>query len=106
MARVPRKIDPTIRSRAVRLVSEYRSEFTSERAVTMHVAQSLGLSRSSVQRWVQQEGVDAGVVDGVTTDERAELRRLRSENRRLRDVNEILRQATIFFAGELDPRNR
>lgn len=96
---MPRKVDPVVKSRAVRLVSERRSEFSSERAVTTYVAQSLGLSRSSVQRWVQQESIDAGVIDGVTSDERAEMRRLRSENKRLREVNEILRQATIFFAS-------
>lgn len=103
---MPRKVDPVTKSRAVRLVAEYRSEFTSERAVTTHVAQSLGLSRSSVQRWVQQEAIDTGAVDGLTSEDKAEMRRLRAENKRLREVNEILRQATIFFVGELDPRNR
>ncbi|MFG2716516.1 hypothetical protein ACGFX2_39285 [Streptomyces goshikiensis] len=42
----------------------------------------------------------------MSTDERDELRRLRAENKRLREVNEVLKSATIFFAGELDPRNR
>ena len=31
---------------------------------------------------------------------------LKAENKRLREDNEILRSATVFFAGELDPRNR
>ncbi|MGW2681321.1 hypothetical protein [Streptomyces sp. NPDC001436] len=53
-----------------------------------------------------QYEVDAGQAAGVSTDEREELRRLRAENKRLRDVNEVLKSATIFFAGELDPRNR
>ncbi|MFJ8016754.1 hypothetical protein [Streptomyces sp. NPDC096339] len=42
----------------------------------------------------------------MTSDEREELRRLRAENKRLREVNEVLKSATIFVAGELDPRNR
>ncbi len=42
----------------------------------------------------------------MSTDEREELRRLRAENKRLRGVDEVLKSATIFFAGELDPRNR
>ena len=35
-----------------------------------------------------------------------EIKRLKAENKRLREANEILRKASIFFAGELDPRNR
>lgn len=38
--------------------------------------------------------------------ERDELRWLWAENKRLCEVNEVLEAATIFFAGELDPRNR
>ncbi|MFE1411646.1 transposase [Streptomyces sp. NPDC058746] len=72
----------------------------------VQVAESLGVSRESVRRWVMQYEVDAGQVAGVSTDEREELRRLRAENKRLREVNEVLKSATISFAGELGPRNR
>ena len=44
--------------------------------------------------------------DRATTEELAEIRALKAENRRLREDVEILRGATTFFAGELDPRNR
>jgi transposase len=53
-----------------------------------------------------QADVDAGTRPGTTSDENAELRRLKAENRRLKEDIEILRAATVFFAGELDPRNR
>jgi len=43
---------------------------------------------------------------GVTTEELAEIKKLKAENRRLREDVEILRAATTFFAGELDLRNR
>ncbi|MFE0335525.1 transposase, partial [Streptomyces sp. NPDC058955] len=85
---------------------EHRAEYSSERAVHVQVAESLGVSRESVCRWVMQHEVDAGQAAGVTSDEREELKRLRAENKRLREVNEVLKSATIFFAGELDPRNR
>lgn len=75
-------------------------------AGTRQVAGSLGVSRESVRRWVMQYEMDAGRAAGVSTDERDELRRLRAENKRLREVNEVLKSATIFFAGELAPRNR
>ncbi|MFD5513296.1 hypothetical protein ACFWIB_36900 [Streptomyces sp. NPDC127051] len=42
----------------------------------------------------------------MSTGEREELCRLRAESKRLREVNEVLKSATIFFAGELGPRNR
>ena len=50
--------------------------------------------------------IDSGDRDGVTTAEAEEIKRLKAENKRLREANEILRRASIFFAGELDPRNR
>lgn len=103
---MPKRIDAALRSQGVRLVTEHRAEYSSERALHVQVADSLGVSRESVQRWVMQYEVDAGQAAGVSTDEREELRRLRAENKRLREVNEVLKSATIFFAGELDPRNR
>ncbi len=106
MGLVPKKIDPALRSQAVRLVTQHRSEYSTERAVHVQVAESLGVSRESVRRWVAQHEIDTGVAAGVTSDEREELRRLRAENKRLREVNDVLKSATIFFAGELDPRNR
>jgi transposase-like protein len=55
---------------------------------------------------VRQAEIDAGQRPGVTSEESEEIKALRTENARLREDNEILRQASIFFAGELDPRNR
>jgi transposase len=42
----------------------------------------------------------------VTTDERERLRELERENRELRRANAILRDASVFFATELDGRTR
>jgi transposase-like protein len=42
---------------------------------------------------------------GPTSEEIAQIKRLKAENRQLREDNEILRAASVFFAGELDPRN-
>ncbi|MFJ4866683.1 transposase [Streptomyces sp. NPDC088748] len=73
---------------------------------TSQVAGSLGVSGESVRRWVMQYEIDVGQAAGVSTDERDGLSRLRAENKRLREVYGVLKSATIFFAGELDPRNR
>lgn len=88
------------------MVAEHRADYSSVTAVSKVVAVQLGLGRETVRRWVVQSEVDAGSRPGVTSEESAEVKRLKAENRRLREDNEILRKASIFFAGELDPRNR
>ncbi|MFF5145306.1 hypothetical protein ACFY6U_37270 [Streptomyces sp. NPDC013157] len=55
-------------------------------------------------RWVAQAESDGGEAPGVA-EENEEIRRLRAENRRLREDVAILKAATTFSVGELDPRN-
>jgi transposase len=71
------------------------------------VAQKLGIgSTETVRKWVRRAEVDDGVRPGVTSEESAELRRLRAENRELRRANKILKAAAGFFAAELDRPQR
>jgi transposase len=71
----------------------------SERSMA-EVARDLDLTESSVRRWVSQAEIDAGRREGLSTDEREELSRLRKENRVLREERDILKRATAFFARE------
>src|SRR5660398_336675 len=103
---MPKKIDPALRDRAVRLVREHRSEYPSLTAASAEVARQVGVGHESVRRWVLQADVDDGSREGVTSAEHAEIKRLKSENSRRREDVAILRAATTFFVGELDPRNR
>jgi transposase-like protein len=103
---MPKKIDPEIKARAVRLVTDHLGEYPTLTAASAAVAKQLGVGKESVRRWVIQAQVDGGSRPGVTTEESAEIKRLKAENKRLREANEILKAASIFFAGELDPRNR
>ena len=55
----------------------------------------------SIRNWVHQADRDEGRrSDGLTTDERSELTRLRRENARLREEREILKKAAAWFAKE------
>ena len=67
------------------------------------IAEEFEISVDSVRRWVQQAERDQGLrTDGLRSEERAELARLRRENRRLRQEREILAKAAAWFARETD----
>lgn len=92
-----------LRERAVRMVAEVRPNYESEWAAIGAVAQRLGIGTAeTLRKWVRQAEVDAGQRPGTTSDESAELKRLRRENAELRRANEILKAASAFFAAELD----
>jgi len=55
---------------------------------------------------VIQAQIDGGQRPGATSEELAEIKALKAENRRLREDVAILKAATSFFVGELDPRSR
>lgn len=58
-------------------------------------------SAQAIRNWVRQADVDAGVhEDGLTTNEREELRRLRREVKQLRMERDILKRAAAWFARE------
>jgi transposase-like protein len=101
-----KKIDPEVRARAVRLVQEHQGQYANVTAAVTAVANQLGVSRESVRRWLVQDEVDTGGRPGMTSEENADIKRLRAENKQLQVKVDILRAATVFFAGELDPRNR
>jgi transposase len=86
---------PEFRAEAVRLARQAGHSIRS-------VASYLGIANESLRRWVIQADIDRGEAAGLTSDERAELVRLRRENRTLRIEREILKKAAAFFARETD----
>jgi transposase len=85
------------------MVAEVRPNYDSEYAAITAVAQKLGIGTiETLRKWVRQAEVDTGQRFGVSSEESAELKRLRRENAELRRANEILKSASAFFAAELD----
>ena len=91
-----REYTPEQKADAVQLVRETGN--------LAQVARDLDLTESSLRNWVQQADIDGGKgpEGALTTDERAELRRLRRENRTLEMERDFLKKAAAFFAKEQD----
>jgi len=64
------------------------------------IAREIAVSDGTLRNWVNQEEIDSGEREGLTTQEKEELRRLRREVKILRQEKEILRKAAAFFARE------
>ncbi len=90
------------------MTTRYPAEFR-ERAVELarqhekpvkQLAADLGISDQTLHNWMKQADIDAGRREGLTTEERAELVRLRRRNRLLEMEIDILKKASAYFARE------
>jgi len=95
MAR-PSKYPKELMERGIRLALE------GERPIA-YIARDLGIHPEALRKRVRRAEIDAGMRDGLTSEEREEIRRLRREVFELRRANSILKEASVFFAKELDP---
>jgi transposase len=103
MSRYGSNYPPELRERAVRMVVEVKGDYPSEWAAIAAVASKLGLgSTETLRKWVRRAEIDGGQRPGTTSEEHAEIKRLKRENAELRRANEILKAASAFFAAELD----
>ena len=84
---------PELRRRLVELVRAGPSP--------AELAEEFEPSDQCIRNWVRQADRDRGKrQDGVTSEEKVELARLRQENRRLREERAILAKAAAWFARE------
>ena len=67
------------------------------------ICSDLDLTETTVRNWVRQAQVDSGEREGLSSEERDELRRLRAENKTLKMERDLLKKAAAFFAKDSDP---
>ena len=92
MPKSHRPYSPEFRQRIVELVDKGRTP--------EELARQFEPSAQAIRNWVKQAALDAGQrTDGLTTEEREELRRLRRETRTLREEREILKKAAALYSG-------
>ena len=95
-----------------RYPAEYREQIIELARVgrsAKELAREFDPSEQTIRNWIFQADVDAGRrKDGLRSDEKDELQRLRRENRRLREERTILKKAAVWFAQETDstPKGR
>ena len=98
---MPNRYPAEQRERATRMALDRLDEYGSAWAVAQALGPKLGVGPETLRKWVLQAQTDAGQRSGPTSEELAEIKRLRKENAELREANEVLKAASIFFAREL-----
>jgi transposase len=92
--RVRRSFTEEFKAGAVRLVLDEGKSIS-------QVGRDLDVAQSVIGNWVKQARADrSNGKTGLTTEERAELTRLRREVKDLRQQRDILKKAAAFFAKE------
>jgi transposase-like protein len=87
------------------MVQEHRGEHRSLWAAIESIAPKIGCAAQTLHEWVRKHEIDAGLRDGITSEERERIKVLEREVKELRKANEILKLASAFFAqAELDRR--
>ncbi|MDR1427662.1 MAG: transposase [Bifidobacteriaceae bacterium] len=105
---MPQRYPEQVKDRAIKMVLPHLDEYPSVYAAARALAPRLGVGPETLRRWVvaaSQSPRSAAEAEAAKAESKR-VRDLEKENRDLRAANEILKAASIFFAGELDPRRR
>lgn len=93
MARQQRKYTDEFRADAVKLAR------STDQPVSQ-TARDLGIAEPTLHMWVARAKIDDGEKEGLTTDERAELTKLRRDYRQVKAERDFLKKAAAFFAKD------
>lgn len=93
MAREQRKYTDEFRADAVKLARSTDQPIAK-------TARDLGMAEATLHMWVARAKIDDGEQEGLTTDERAELTKLRRDYRQVKAERDFLKKAAAFFAKD------
>jgi len=101
-----RRYPTEVKQRAVQLVATTIEQQGERHGVVSRIARQLDIGQETLRNWIRQAEIDAGTRPGTTSAERERIAELEKENRELRRANQILKEASVFFAQELDRPRR
>jgi transposase len=101
-----RKYPIELRERATRMVIEARKNPATRTGAFRRVGEQLGVNPEALRTWVKRAEIDEGLRPGTTSSDAERITELEREVRELRRANTILKQASAFFAAELDRPSR
>jgi transposase len=102
----PRKYSEELRDRATRMATDARRDAETSKGAIKRIADQLGIHPEALRTWVRQAEIDGGRRPGTTSEDASRIVELEREVRELRRANTILKQASAFFAAELDRPSR
>jgi len=97
---------PTPARRRGRYPKEFRRDAAAlvidQKRTVADVAKELGVVEQTLGNWVRQERIDRGEREGLSTEEREELTKLKREVKRLTMERDLLKRSVAFWVKEQD----
>lgn len=101
-----RKYPNELRERATRMAIDARKDPETRTGAFRRIGEQLGVNPEALRTWVGRAETDEGLRPGTTTVDSDRITELEREVRELRRANTTLKQASAFFAAELDRPQR